>query len=50
MRKQFILWLFNNFNKDENDLFWHKKDFQYVKDRYTFEDLEQKYFELHENF
>ncbi len=41
MDKDFAIWLFNNFRKDENDLFYHKKDHQYVKDRYTFEKLKE---------
>lgn len=49
MKKEFIIWLFNNFRKDENDLFYHKLDFQNIPNRYTFEQLEEKYFELYIN-
>ena len=50
MRKEFILWLFNNYNKDESDLFYHKYDYENIKSKFTFEQLEEKYFELYENF
>ena len=50
MKKEFIIWLFNNYQKDENDLFYDKLDFKNIQDRYTIEELEEKYFELYVNF
>lgn len=50
MKKEFIIWLFDNYFKDENDFFWYKYDHGNIKTLFSFEELEEKYFELYINF